>query len=296
MLSNEEARRRFDSLGKREKQIAMLLLQGITVPKIALRILKKDGRPLDKSTVRWHKSQIYLKLGITDLSQSQIQADKLFYDIYQPLVSAQPSQTKAQTESRTSKAPEQQKSPPRRAARNRRTQIPAWVGYALLAGLLVLIIGLAAYQYFNKPGVFLSDHYPLAVQAAGDNFCIGKDPIGTPPVCIFELTRNGKAYPHSIFAHANSVVVYDLAGQFEELQVDLLLMGSACGDGAVFSIFLDDVGIYQSALLTHYDDPVRVRLSVSGGRILRLETSIGPNGNLDCDGTVWGEPWLTVSE
>lgn len=297
MISRSEAQRRFDSLKGRERQIAELMLQGIRGPVIARRL------GLKPTTIRGYKSTIFGKLGIYELSNNQIEADLLFFDTFQPLVQSSTrkpaSEQKPETKPKAGQSQEKPK-PSSRSNQSRRPQrsrrgAPIWLSI-LLIGTVAFVAFLLISSFFGNRGVFLSDFYPVSVEAAGDNFCIGKDPIGDPALCIRELSQTPGDYSHSIFAHADSRVEYDLGGSFDTFETGLLLMGSECGDGATYSVYLDGVGIYYSGLITHADDQVNIRLSVVGGRILRLETNIGLNNDLECDGTVWVEPRLIPTD
>jgi serine/threonine protein kinase len=140
---------------------------------------------------------------------------------------------------------------------------------------------------------YLSDIRPRVISAAGGNYCIGRDPVGDPPTCTgARIAVQGTPYPHSLFAHADSTLVFDIEGKYDALVTSIFLFGSACGDGATFRVELDGREIYMSPTIKHGDIPRDLRLDIKGGYVLRLETFIGSNGNSMCDGTVWGEPYL----
>lgn len=142
---------------------------------------------------------------------------------------------------------------------------------------------------------YLSGISPREISAAGDNYCIGYDPqpagdtvsCGTVPIIL-----QGQRYLKSLFAHANSTLIFDLNGKYSFFVSSIFLFGSACGDGATFRIELDGKEIYSTPVIKHGDLPRDLRLDVSGGYVLRLETFNGESGDWKCDGTVWGEPYL----
>ncbi len=141
--------------------------------------------------------------------------------------------------------------------------------------------------------VYLSALSPQIVDTAGGNYCIGRDPVGDPPTCTgAAIEVNGIPYPHSLFAHANSTLVYDLNGRYDTFVTSIFLFGSTCGDGASFGIQLDGKEVFSSPNIKHGDAPRGISISVKNANILRLDTSTGPNGDYSCDGTVWGEPHL----
>jgi hypothetical protein len=140
---------------------------------------------------------------------------------------------------------------------------------------------------------FLSDLSPRTIDAAGDNYCIGRDPVGDPPTCTgAKIEVQGTPYPHSLFAHADSTLVFELNGQYDTLVTSIVLQGGNCGDGASFRIELDGKEVFKSPIIQHEEIPHDIRIDVRNGYVLRLETDTGGNGDYMCDGTIWGEPYL----
>jgi len=140
---------------------------------------------------------------------------------------------------------------------------------------------------------FLSELSPRIVEAAGGNYCIGRDPVGDPPSCIGEEIKvKGTPYPHSLFAHADSVLVFDLNGQYDTFVTSIVLQGGDCGDGASFRIELDGKEVFKSSVIQHGEIPRDLRINVKNMYVLRLETYVGGNNDYFCDGTIWGEPYL----
>ncbi len=145
----------------------------------------------------------------------------------------------------------------------------------------------------NEIITFLAELSPRVSEAAGGNYCIGRDPVGDPPSCIgAKIAVYGTPYPHSLFAHADSTLVFDLNGQYETFITFIVLQGGDCGDGASFRIELDGQEVYKSHIVQHGEVPHDLRIDVRDGHILRLETYTGENNDYFCDGTIWGEPYL----
>lgn len=141
--------------------------------------------------------------------------------------------------------------------------------------------------------IFLSALTPRIARAEGQNYCVGRDPIGDPPTCNgAPLTRNGTPYPHSLFAHAESNLVFDLNKKYETFGTSIFLWGSRCGDGASFSIELDGIIAYQSPMFEPGQIQEGLKYDVSDIDTLRLQTFMGEDGNYSCDATIWGEPYL----
>jgi hypothetical protein len=105
-----------------------------------------------------------------------------------------------------------------------------------------------------------------------------------------QIATHQKIYGWGLFAHAPSRLVYELNGEYSLFKADILIEDSACGDGARFSVFLDGNKIYQSDVILPTDLPASIELDVTGGRLLELTTSIVQN--MDCDWTIWGDPYL----
>ena len=103
----------------------------------------------------------------------------------------------------------------------------------------------------------------------------------------------GKLYANGIFAHPNSLLTFDLNGEYKTLKVEIGLVGtSTCGDGAIFIIILDGNEAYRSQTMHNGDLPIPVEIDITGAQQLTLITDAGPNGSLDCDHTIWGDPLL----
>lgn len=115
---------------------------------------------------------------------------------------------------------------------------------------------------------------------AGDNLHYG-DPI----------LLAGVKYPHGIFAHAPSHLIFDIGGKYTELTATIgLIERINCGDGADFIIRLDGTEIYRSPTLSATSKPVNIQVSVAGGKELSLMAD--EKDSWECDWAIWGDPYL----
>lgn len=97
-------------------------------------------------------------------------------------------------------------------------------------------------------------------------------------------------YKNGLFAHAPSELTYDLNGQYSIFTADISIKETACGDGAIFVVRLDEKEIYRSPIIKPMDAPLHLLLDITGGKELMLITS--PGGDNSCDWTIWGDPYL----
>ena len=104
------------------------------------------------------------------------------------------------------------------------------------------------------------------------------------------IYSHGKQYPYGLFAHAPARLRYILGGQFKSFVAEIGIKETACGDGASFSVSLDKTEIFNSGTLLPSDEPRPVNLDVRGGQVLELTNASGTD--MDCDWTIWGDPYL----
>jgi hypothetical protein len=121
-----------------------------------------------------------------------------------------------------------------------------------------------------------------------------------------DFHKHGNYYPHSIFAPAPSVLLYDLNGKYDSFTTTVMLddgPGMDCPganpDGAFFVIEADGEVVFRSPQMFYNTPPMEVSLDVTGVQSLRLEvystTNIGVNdNNSDCDASIWGDPSLVT--
>ena len=98
-------------------------------------------------------------------------------------------------------------------------------------------------------------------------------------------------YNHGLFAHAPSRLSYNLYGDFVQLITTIGLVDWIdCGDGVQFIVLLDGKEIYRSPTMRSSSIPLKIEVSVAGGR--NLELIVDPLANPDCDWAIWCDPSL----
>jgi hypothetical protein len=150
----------------------------------------------------------------------------------------------------------------------------------------------------SGPPTYLAQLEPETVKVGWGRFAVGVYESTSPdpadkmrkgdPIVV-----HGVEYPHGLLAHAPSQLVYDLGGNFSELEVTIGLVDwIECGDGAQFIIRLDGNEIYRSPTMLASSVPIEVKVSVAQGQKLELLTDHGRAKNRYCDNTIWGDPIL----
>lgn len=143
--------------------------------------------------------------------------------------------------------------------------------------------------------VYLADLTPLSNKVGFSSLGIGLYPFSEGPwVDGATIKANGVAYPHAIFSHAPSQLVYSLDDAYSSFVSDIFIDGyDKCSGAAQFIVMVDGTEVYRSERL-EYQYPsveiIKVEVDVSGGKELTLITdSLGTNY---CDVTIWGDPYL----
>lgn len=126
-----------------------------------------------------------------------------------------------------------------------------------------------------RPGTLRKDVFPATE---------GGTQAGEP------IYSHDKLYADGLFAPSPSDLRYALYGKFKSLVAEIGIKETACGDGAFFSILLDDREIYNSGTMLPSDKPQQVSADVTGGKVLELKTM--PGAGNECDWTIWGDPYL----
>jgi hypothetical protein len=109
------------------------------------------------------------------------------------------------------------------------------------------------------------------------------------------IILNGVEYPHAIFAHAPSRMVFDLgeAAGFTELNATVGLVKQIdCGDGVTFIVIGDGTEIFRSPTIYAWTTPTEILVPIQGVRMLTLLTDEGPQDDNTCDWAIWGDPIL----
>ncbi len=141
-------------------------------------------------------------------------------------------------------------------------------------------------------GTYLIDLSPIEVSVAYDYMGEGVFPFwGDGFVNGQRLESNGVKYLDGLFANAPSSITYSLDGQYSRFISSILVKDTTyCSSAASFSVFLDDVVIFQESGVLSWSDPKFLDLDVTSGQRLRLETL--PANDYSCDWTIWGNPYL----
>ncbi|MBN1995388.1 MAG: NPCBM/NEW2 domain-containing protein [Anaerolineae bacterium] len=150
----------------------------------------------------------------------------------------------------------------------------------------------------NTPAThgYLSQFQPQAVQVGYETFSIGRYAFDSDsesdnvhagdPIIVHNVE-----YPLGLYAHAPSMLVYNLGGNFSEFLATIGMVQSIeCGDGAEFIMQLDGNEIYHSPTMFSYSEPQNIQVSITNGQQLTLITDDGPADNNGCDWTIWGDP------
>ena len=144
--------------------------------------------------------------------------------------------------------------------------------------------------------IYLSELPPQSTTVGWGTFSIGNyeftssDPTDKinqgDPIVVHDVE-----YPHGLYAHAPSRLVYSLYGDFSQLEVTIGLVDwIECGDGVQFVILLDGNEIYRSPTMLASSMPIDVKVSVAGGRNLVLVADA--RATQHCDWAIWGDPTL----
>jgi hypothetical protein len=107
------------------------------------------------------------------------------------------------------------------------------------------------------------------------------------------ITLNGVSYAKGLGAHANSEIVYNLAGLYTTFVTDVGVddeMASTCGS-VEFMIYADNVLVYSSGTMTTTTPTKSVTLNVSNKQTLKLVLSQGTDNN-NCDHGDWAGAYL----
>ena len=97
----------------------------------------------------------------------------------------------------------------------------------------------------------------------------------------------GQTYSKGLGAHANSVIKYDLNGQFTALKFDIGIDDETCSNAsATFKVRTDGVTQYTSPVMGLGDEAISQTIDVTNANELTLQTSDGGDG-FGCDHTNW---------
>lgn len=93
------------------------------------------------------------------------------------------------------------------------------------------------------------------------------------------ITLNGMTYAKGLGAHASSQVVYNLAGQYKTFASDIGVDDEVGSRGTVvFQVYLDNVKVYDSGVMTGSSATQSFGLDVTGKQQLKLVITDGGDG------------------
>jgi hypothetical protein len=144
--------------------------------------------------------------------------------------------------------------------------------------------------------IYLSELHPQLATVGRGKFSVGTYEFTSPdpmdninkgdPIVVHNVK-----YPHGLYAHTPSHLVYNLNKDFFKLEVTIGLVDwIECGDGVQFIILLDGDEIYRSPTMLAQSMPIDVKVSVAGGH--KLEFIVDQGENSHCDWAIWGDPTL----
>lgn len=108
------------------------------------------------------------------------------------------------------------------------------------------------------------------------------------------LSLRGTTYAKGIGTHANSRIVYNIAGKYTTFQSDIGIDDEVGGLGSVyFQVLGDGVVLYTSPTLTGASAVRRVSLNVAGVQQLTLIARTTITGNIDYDHADWADAKLS---
>lgn len=100
---------------------------------------------------------------------------------------------------------------------------------------------------------------------------------GDPGVPLNPITLHGIVYPKGIGCHAPSVITYNLGGNYTEFVSYIGIDDEVVSGGSVdFQVWVDNVQVYDSGILTHASPTVKVDVpNLDGKSTLQLIVNVG---------------------
>jgi glucose/arabinose dehydrogenase len=118
----------------------------------------------------------------------------------------------------------------------------------------------------------------------------GERPAGDGRV----ITLNGTTYTKGFGTHANSEILVSLNGQYVTFMADVGVDDEVGGAGSVvFQIFLDDIKVYDSGVMTGASATKSINLDVTGRSKMQLVVTDAGNG-MDSDHADWANARLVA--
>jgi hypothetical protein len=145
------------------------------------------------------------------------------------------------------------------------------------------------------PTTFVSD-LPYQVIANGygpveKDKSNGERPAGDGRV----LTLNGTTYQKGLGTHASSEVIVNLNGQYATFLADIGVDDEVGNAGSVvFQVFLDDLKVFDSGLMTGASATRSISVDVTGHNKMQLVVTDGGTNGIDSDHGDWANARLTA--
>ncbi len=100
---------------------------------------------------------------------------------------------------------------------------------------------------------------------------------GDPGVPLNPITLHGTVYPKGIGCHAPSVITYNLGGNYTEFVSYIGIDDEVVSGGSVdFQVWVDNVQVYDSGILTHDSTTLKVDVpNLDGKSTLQLIVNVG---------------------
>ena len=160
---------------------------------------------------------------------------------------------------------------------------------------VLLFIILATISNTAKCGLLqsvpLGDLFPVYARQDYGQMQVDRDAGGVP------LRIAGREFARGIGAHANSEIVYELDGGYEQFSawvgVDDSMIPYKLGS-VVFNIIVDGKTLFESGVMKYGDAPQQITISVVGARELKLIATDGGD-NINGDHADWADAALTGS-
>ena len=142
-------------------------------------------------------------------------------------------------------------------------------------------------------GTYLADLNPELVSIGYGDFSIGEYSFESIDDGIHigdKITIKDKYYEHGLYAHAPSVLIYEIDGKFKRLETVVGIAGVCGGSGFRYYIEGDGKTLIESSQI--YSPKYAEEISVNISGIQKIKLVFDPGTSMDCDWTIWGDPIL----
>jgi hypothetical protein len=109
------------------------------------------------------------------------------------------------------------------------------------------------------------------------------------------ITLNGTTYPKGLGTHANSDILFNIAGKCTSFKADIGVDDEVGTRGSViFRVFLDGTKAYDSGTMTGSTSTKSISVNTTGKNQLRLYVDLSTNGN-SSDHADWANARITCN-